>query len=107
LYQTLSRASYIRVTLASYHDYGHICITHMVDLMFVRWFMRCKNVYVLDVWVDAYVTPFLFACCDQTSMDRGCEGDVCISWSNILVVGLGKWRKFLNCYVFTFLGFPH
>jgi hypothetical protein len=30
--------------------------------------MRCKYVYVLDVWVDVYVTPFLFASLDHTSM---------------------------------------
>jgi hypothetical protein len=47
--------------------------------------MRCKYVSVLDV----YVTPFFCACSGQTSMHRSCVGDVCISWSN-LVVGLGK-----------------
>jgi hypothetical protein len=25
------------------------CITHVVDLMLLRWFMRCKDVYVLNV----------------------------------------------------------
>jgi hypothetical protein len=30
--------------------------------------MRCKDVFVYDVWVDVYVTPFLYACSDQTSM---------------------------------------
>jgi hypothetical protein len=29
--------------------------------------MRCKDIYVLDVWVDVYVTPFLFASLDRTS----------------------------------------
>jgi hypothetical protein len=73
LYQTLSCASFIRVTWAIYHDCDHICITPMVDLMFFRWFMRCKNVYVLDVWVDVYVTLFLCVCPDQTSMiERVC-----------------------------------
>jgi hypothetical protein len=32
-------------------------------------------------------------------MRRACVGDVCISWSN-LVVGLGKWQKPLNYYSF-------
>jgi hypothetical protein len=36
----------------------------MVDLLF----MRCKDVFVSDVWVDVYVTPFLYASSDQTSM---------------------------------------
>jgi hypothetical protein len=35
---------------AVYHDCDHICITPMVDLLFVRWFMRCKHVYVFYVW---------------------------------------------------------
>jgi hypothetical protein len=39
-------------------------------------------------------------------MHRVSEGDVCISWSN-LVVGLGKRWKSLNCYGFTFLWLPH
>jgi hypothetical protein len=95
----LSLVLHILVTWAAYHDYDHICITPMVDLIFVRWFMRCKDVYVLDVWVDVYVTPFLCACSDQTSMHRVCVGDVCISWSS-LVVSLGKWQKSLNCYCF-------
>jgi hypothetical protein len=32
--------------------------------------MRCNDVYVLDVWVDVYVPPFLYACSDQTNMLR-------------------------------------
>jgi hypothetical protein len=68
LYQTLSRASLIRVTWVAYHDCDHICITPMVDLMLVGWFMRWKDIYVLDVWVDVYVTLFLCSCSDQTSM---------------------------------------
>jgi hypothetical protein len=47
--------------------------------------MRCKDVYVLDV----YLTPFLCACFDQSSMHRACVSDVCISWRN-LVDSLGK-----------------
>jgi hypothetical protein len=62
LYQTISRASLIRVTWATYHDCDHICITSMVDLIFLRWFMRCRDVYVLHIWVDVYVTQFLYAC---------------------------------------------
>jgi hypothetical protein len=68
LYQTPSRASLARVTWATYHDCDHICITRMVDLMFVRWFMKCKDVYVLDIWVYVFVNPFLCACSDQTGM---------------------------------------
>jgi hypothetical protein len=34
-------------------------------------FMRCKGVYVVDVLVNIYVTPFLFASLDHTSM-LGC-----------------------------------
>jgi hypothetical protein len=30
--------------------------------------MRCKDVSVLDVRVDVYVIPFLFASLDHTSM---------------------------------------
>jgi hypothetical protein len=30
--------------------------------------VKCIDVYVLDVWVDVYVTPFLYACSDQTTM---------------------------------------
>jgi hypothetical protein len=41
--------------------------------------MRYKDVYVLDIWVDVYVTPLLCAYSGQTSMYRTCEGDVCIS----------------------------
>jgi hypothetical protein len=42
--------------------------TYVVDLMFVRWFMRFKEVYVLDIWADVYFTLFLFAGLDRTSM---------------------------------------
>jgi hypothetical protein len=87
--------------MSSYHDCDHFCITPMVDLMFMRWFMRCKDVYVLDVWVDVYVTPFLFACSDQTSMHRAREGDVCISWSNLVVL----WGSDRNLYCYGFLPF--
>jgi hypothetical protein len=59
LYQTLSYASLESHEL-SIMIVTIFCITYMVDIMFVRWFMRCKYVYVLDVWVDVYVTPFLF-----------------------------------------------
>jgi hypothetical protein len=45
--------------------------------------MRCKDVYVLDVLFDVYVTPFLFSTIDHTSM----LGHVCIGWSNLVVVG--------------------
>jgi hypothetical protein len=54
--------------------------------------MRCKDVFFTDVCVDVYVNPFLYAFSDQTSMlGLPCEGDVCISWSN-LVVSLEKWQ---------------
>jgi hypothetical protein len=38
--------------------------------IFCLWddFMRCKEVFVSDVWVYVYVTPFMCACSDQTSM---------------------------------------
>jgi hypothetical protein len=51
--------------------------------------MRCKDVYILDVCIDVYVTPLLCACSDQTNMHRACVEDVCISLSN-LVAGLEK-----------------
>jgi hypothetical protein len=44
------------------------CITYVVDLMFVRLFMRYKDIYFLDVWLNVYVTLFLFAGLDHTSM---------------------------------------
>jgi hypothetical protein len=61
LYQFLSCASLIRVTWAAYHDCDHIYITHMMDLLLLRWFMRCKFMAVLDVLIGVYVTPFLYA----------------------------------------------
>jgi hypothetical protein len=30
--------------------------------------MRYKDVVVLNVWIDVYVTPFMYACSNQTSM---------------------------------------
>jgi hypothetical protein len=30
--------------------------------------MRCKVIFVLDVWIDVYVTPCLCAYFDHTSM---------------------------------------
>jgi hypothetical protein len=60
--------------------------------------MRCKDIYVFDVRVDVYVTSFLCACFDQTSMHMAGVGDMCISWRNV-IVGLGK--------VFTFLWLSH
>jgi hypothetical protein len=74
------------VTWCAYHDCDHICITPMVDLLFTRWFMRCKDVIVSHVWVDVYVTSLLYACSDQTSV----LGLVHISWSNLLV-SFEKW----------------
>jgi hypothetical protein len=40
-------------------------------------------------YMHQYVTLFLCACSDQTSICRAHVGDVCISWTN-LVVCLGK-----------------
>jgi hypothetical protein len=91
LYQTLYHASMIRVAWVAYYDYDHICITPMVDILFMIWSMRCKDVFIFDVWVDVYVTPFLCACSDQTTLLGLCEGYVCISWSN-LAVSLGFWE---------------
>jgi hypothetical protein len=34
----------------------------MVDILLLRWFMWCKVIVVLDVWIDVYVTMFLCAC---------------------------------------------
>jgi hypothetical protein len=98
LYQTFFCASMIRATWASNHDCDHICITPMVDFLFVRWFMRCKDVYILDVWVYACVTPFLYACSDQTSI-LGLVWACVYYWSN-LVVSLGKWQKSMDYYGF-------
>jgi hypothetical protein len=46
--------------------------------------MRCKDIIVLDVWIDVYVTPFLYARSNQTSMlelMRGmCTLDGVILW---------------------------
>jgi hypothetical protein len=36
----------------------------MVDLLF----MRCKDIVVLDVWIDIYVNMLLYACSNQTSL---------------------------------------
>jgi hypothetical protein len=46
--------------------------------------MRCKLIVVLDVLIDIYiyVTPFVYAYSDQTSM-LGCVWDVCIRLSNL------------------------
>jgi hypothetical protein len=59
LYQSLYCASLIRVTWASYHDYDHNCTTHRVDLLLLRWFIRCKLIVVLDVLIDVY-DPFMY-----------------------------------------------
>jgi hypothetical protein len=32
----------------------------MVDILLLRWFMRCKLLVVLDVFIDVYVTPFIY-----------------------------------------------
>jgi hypothetical protein len=60
LYQTLACASMIWVTWPAYHDCDHIYIISMVDLLFMRWFMRYKDVLLSDVWVDVYLIPFLY-----------------------------------------------
>jgi hypothetical protein len=52
LYQSLYCASLIRVTWGTYLDCDHICMTPMVDLLLLRWFMRCKLIVVLDVLMD-------------------------------------------------------
>jgi hypothetical protein len=85
-----------RVTWATYHDCDHICIARMVDLLFMRWFMWCKDVFVSDVWVDVYVTPFLCACSNQTSMlgfVRGMCALVGVMWhSKNRVVAISGWH---------------
>jgi hypothetical protein len=54
-------ASLIRVTWAAYYDCDNICIIPMVDLLLLKWFMRCKLIVVLDVLIDVYVTLFMYA----------------------------------------------
>jgi hypothetical protein len=46
--------------------------------------MRFKLTVTLDVLIDVYVTLFLYACSEQTSMLGTC-GDVCIRWNNLVV----------------------
>jgi hypothetical protein len=45
--------------------------------------------YVLDVLIDAYVTTFMYAFCDQTIYLRTRDGDVCVMLSNLVVVVIG------------------
>ena len=47
--------------------------------------MRCKDYFVADVLIDAYVTPFMYASFDQTMYARTHVGDVCVMWTNLVV----------------------
>jgi hypothetical protein len=51
--------------------------------------MRCKLLFVLDVLIDVYVTPFLYAFFWSNYYARTCVGDMCIMRSN-MVVCIGK-----------------
>jgi hypothetical protein len=51
--------------------------------------MRCKDIFVLDVWIEVYVTPFLYACYDQTSMLELMRG-MCALVRVIFIENLGK-----------------
>jgi hypothetical protein len=100
LYQTLSRASMIRVTWATYHDCDHICITPMVDLLLIR----CKDAFVSDVWVDVYVTLFLRAFSDKTSvlgLARGMCALVRVIWQQVWGNEKNRWAAMVlplyNC----------
>ena len=76
-----------RTIWAALHDYGHICNTYVVDLCFMRWYMRLQ--FLLCVWCIhrcILCTPFLSACSDQTCMQGRVRGNVCIRWSNMVVV---------------------
>jgi hypothetical protein len=51
--------SLIRIIWAIYHDCNHSFYYPMVDLLFLRWFMRCKLLIVIDILVDVHVTHFM------------------------------------------------
>jgi hypothetical protein len=61
--------------------------------------MICKDIVVLDVLIDVYVIPFLYACSDQTSMLWLMKGNMCIRWSNLIVI-LGMRQQYFMYYSF-------
>jgi hypothetical protein len=81
-------------------------ITPMVDLLFMRWYMRCKDVFASDMWVYVHVTLFLCACSGQTSM-LGLVRSVCALVRVIWWLVSGCYRNLWISMVFTFLWFPH
>jgi hypothetical protein len=101
LYQTVSCTSMIRITWAVYRYCDHINIIPIVDLLF----MRCKDVFVSNVRVDAYVTLFLCSCSDPTSMLGLVRG----MYALVGVIEEWVWRCDRNLWaaiVFTFLWLP-
>ena len=58
---------------------------YVVELYVIRRVMRCKDYFVADGLIDAYVTPFMYTCSDQTMYARTRVGDVCVMWSNLVV----------------------
>jgi hypothetical protein len=47
-----------------------------VDILLLRWFMRCKLIVVFGVLIDIYVISFLYDYSDLTSMLR-CVWGMC------------------------------
>jgi hypothetical protein len=48
----------------------HICITPMVDVLLLRGFVRCKQLVVIDVFIDVYVTCSCMLYSNQTCMQE-------------------------------------
>jgi hypothetical protein len=84
--------------------YSVLCFTNyspMVDLLLLTWFMRCKVIFVLDVWIDVYVTLPMCACSDQTST-LGLVRGLCALGGVILYYDWGSDRNSWGAMVFTF-----